>query len=507
MGTSKEPNYPPIKRLVGVTPAENYLGYLCDRTFLSLWSYPTVYRDQKADAHGTGKEICDLLVLFGDDIVIFSDKHCQFPNTGKLDLDWRRWVRPAIFKSAVQVWGAERWIRSFPNRIFLDRSCTQSFPLGLPDMARAQFHLIVVAHDVAKQCKAELGGSGSLMINMDVKGECAHTMPFMIGDLNPKKTFVHVLDDTSLNIVMQTLDTVSDFTAYLRKKEAFLRSGKHIFAAGEEELLASYLKAMNPNNEHDFVFPDDLDGIALAEGQWEEFRKNPQHLAQIEANEISYVWDRLIEKFNSHALNGTQFHCSPPRFNATERILHFLAREPRTNRRLLGKAIIEILQKTPLNKRMLRVLKPSSPSDPYYVFLLFPVSKNHSYEENRTARLNFLEACCRVVKLQFQDALDIVGIATETGMSEEKRSEDAVYLDARYWNEELEREAKQTQQDLKILVNVTNRSFYEREYPLVSTSPMVLPIPKNPRNKPCPCGSGKKYKKCHGSRGGADIDL
>jgi uncharacterized protein YchJ len=28
---------------------------------------------------------------------------------------------------------------------------------------------------------------------------------------------------------------------------------------------------------------------------------------------------------------------------------------------------------------------------------------------------------------------------------------------------------------------------------------MARPEPgTNPRNKPCPCGSGKKYKKCHG---------
>lgn len=36
----------PIQRVEGVTPAERYLSYLCDRSFLSLWSYAGVYRDQ-----------------------------------------------------------------------------------------------------------------------------------------------------------------------------------------------------------------------------------------------------------------------------------------------------------------------------------------------------------------------------------------------------------------------------------------------------------------------------
>jgi uncharacterized protein YecA (UPF0149 family) len=29
--------------------------------------------------------------------------------------------------------------------------------------------------------------------------------------------------------------------------------------------------------------------------------------------------------------------------------------------------------------------------------------------------------------------------------------------------------------------------------------------PKVGRNDPCPCGSGKKYKKCHGGSSGEDV--
>jgi hypothetical protein len=29
--------------------------------------------------------------------------------------------------------------------------------------------------------------------------------------------------------------------------------------------------------------------------------------------------------------------------------------------------------------------------------------------------------------------------------------------------------------------------------------------PKVGRNDPCPCGSGKKYKKCHGAREGDEV--
>jgi hypothetical protein len=169
-----------LQRADGVTQAERYLKRLCDRSFLSLWSYPGVYRDQGHGAKGgDGKEVCDLLVVFQDHVIIFSDKDCAFPETGNLELDWSRWYKRAVLKSAEQLWGAERWIKSYPGRLFLDRACTQQFPIDLPDPATAKFHRIVVAHDASRRCGEELGGSGSLMIAPDVVG-AAHTTSDMI---------------------------------------------------------------------------------------------------------------------------------------------------------------------------------------------------------------------------------------------------------------------------------------------------------------------------------------
>src|SRR6266849_2272489 len=125
----------------GVTATERYLARLCKRTFLSLWSYPVVFRDQgRSTGIGDGKEVCDLLVVFENHIIIFSDKDCRFADTGNLEIDWSRWYKKAILKSAEQVWGAERWIRKFPNRLFLDRRCTAHFPISLPDPSHAIFH-------------------------------------------------------------------------------------------------------------------------------------------------------------------------------------------------------------------------------------------------------------------------------------------------------------------------------------------------------------------------------
>jgi len=96
----------------GVNASERYLKQLGDRTFLSLWSHANVHRDQ-----GGGKEVADLLVVFGNHVLIFSDKECAFPDTGDLDRDWARWYRRAIRNSAKQIWGAEQWIKAHPGRL------------------------------------------------------------------------------------------------------------------------------------------------------------------------------------------------------------------------------------------------------------------------------------------------------------------------------------------------------------------------------------------------------
>jgi len=490
----------PVIRGVGVTPSEQYVAGLCERTFLSLWSYPGIYRDQRIAERSEGKELADLIVVFENDIIIFSDKRCGYPETGNAELDWSRWFRKAIDAGARQAWGAERWLRAHPDRLFLDRACAQAFPYDLPEPAKARFHIIVVAHEVAAACAATIGGSGSLMIRSDLRGLTNHTIPFTVGDLDTGRTFVHVFDDTSLDIVMRTVDTIADFVAYLTKKASFLRSGRDVFAAGEEELLAWYLKHANASGEHDFLFPPEVNGsIGLLEGGWLEFQTNPQRLAQIEHDEVSYFWDRMIEEFNKHALNGTQYKVSSGAFRDSERTFRFLARECRTRRRMLSAAWMRMLSNTSAKQDRRRFMTPSCAGDPYYVFLLAAQQDFLTYEEYREYRGAHLEACIRVLKLLYPDALDIVGIAMDSGLETPNRSEDAMYFDARNWNDADQRDAQEVQEKFRIFIEP--KPVYERvsEYPAVTVDGrLVHPVPRNPRNRPCPCGSGVKYKKCHG---------
>lgn len=112
-----------VFKSAGSTPSERLLTKLCEQSFLGFSSYANTYHDQ-----GGPKELCDLLVIYGNHIILFSDKSCAFPDSGQLNVDWSRWFRKAIMESAKQVRGAERWLKEHPDRVFVDHKCAQRLP-------------------------------------------------------------------------------------------------------------------------------------------------------------------------------------------------------------------------------------------------------------------------------------------------------------------------------------------------------------------------------------------
>lgn len=446
-----------ITKNTGLNKSEEYLAKLCNKTFLSLWSYPNLYRAK-------GKELSDLFVVFGNHILIFSDKSCKYPETTNYELNWSRWFRRTVEKSAKQLWRAEQWIKQHPENVFLDKKCKESFPFDI-NAQKAKIHLILVAHGVSGACKKYFGsGNGSLIIENDIKGITSHTIPFFIGDINPSKTFIHVLDDTTLDIVMSTLDTIFDLVSYFSKKEILLRSDKVILVTGEEDLLPSYLTKIK-DGVHDFDFPTDLDRIAIVEGAWDNFCNNPQRKAQLKEDKISYFWDALIEQFNINALAGTQYTVSAGGIKDSEKVMRFFASEPRFKRRILSKAILGLVEKTSGNICGRRFSIPLNKDDPYYVFVAFPKKEGQTEKEYRSFRGEYLKACCMVLRGVYQQAKDIIGFATESGKELRGRSEDAIYLDGRHWNEKMQKEADELKMKLGILTDPTFYKIHDKEFP------------------------------------------
>lgn len=489
----------PVIKSESSNASESFLRRLCENNFLSLWSYPRVFRDQGKTNSGDGKELCDLLVVCGEDIIIFSDKYCKFQTDKDVQVAWNRWFNKTVANSAKQAWGAERWIRSYPERVFLDSKCTKPLPIDIEITSKTKFHLIVVAHGVSEHVERIMGESGSMMIQSDLKGINSHTIPFTIGDLDSTKSFVHVLDDLSLITLMGMRDTVTDFVQYIKKKEDLIRNKPYkFFSTGEEELLGVYLTSINENNEHDFIFPvkdsaQDPDAIFLGPGPWENFINSEAYKSKLESDKVSYIWDALIEKIGYHALTGTQYRTNPDGIRGTEKVARFMALEPRHERRALSRSWKDMFEKTSPTQRRLRVHLAKTSDEPTYIFVLFPVPPdklNMSEDEYRTMRANYLHAVCMVARKEHPQLTHVVAIATESGEMNIKRSEDFGYFDATEWNEEMEKEAESLQKDLGILVKPEPIHVHISEYP------SLVENKKHGRNDPCPCGSGKKYKKC-----------
>lgn len=461
--------------LPGVTPSERYLGQLARRSFLTLWSYTNLFTNEGQKNGGDGKELCDLLIVFDNYILLFSDKHCNYPEHQDIKIAWSRWYKRAVQKSVNQLLGAESWLRRFPDRVFLDSHCTRPFPLPIPDIKNACFHRIAVTRGAYTKCREFFGGrsTGSLMIDTCVYGADHFSKPFTIGHVAPQKGYIHVLDELTLNVVLREMDTITDFISYLQKKEALLTKPEcTVLATGEEQLVAMYQTGLNKNSEHDFPeIPDHIKGLFIDEGQWEEFIRNPQYLAKKEADRVSYVWDNLIEHFikGSNRATGTNMRDN-------ELALRVMASEPRMRRRQLATQLLDVLrQKVEPGKRLTRLGISDYFPDNAYVFLILPCPDFvKSYEEYREGRKAMLLACCKVAKLRAPKAKRIVGMATEPGGTK-GASEDLLLLETNGdgWTVEHAKEAKELQEKLCILKNEST-TYYEtrdKEYPNVDPTP------------------------------------
>jgi hypothetical protein len=103
----------------GINDSERVLTRLCRKSFLRLWSQTNVFTDEGfKNGKGSTKELCDALVVFGDEVIVFSDKHIAFQADKDISVAWPRWYKRAIRDSCKQLQGARSWLQRFPDRTF-----------------------------------------------------------------------------------------------------------------------------------------------------------------------------------------------------------------------------------------------------------------------------------------------------------------------------------------------------------------------------------------------------
>jgi hypothetical protein len=395
-----------------INKSEEFVHQVCRRSFLSVWSYAN------PQGKNSSKELCDILVVCDPHIIIISVKEIAPTESGNPKTDWDRWRRKAIEASVNQIYGAERFIET---TTCVTKSDGQK-GLVFPDLKARLIHRVSIA----------FGGQGK--------------MPISFGDFG--KGFVHVFDEISFGVLLENLDTIQDFVNYLSAKESLYKSGvETVIEGGEEDLLAIYL-------HNGRAFPKG-DLLAITGNLWDQFKTKPEFIAQQREDEISYVWDRLIETVGADLLNGDiEFGQS---LQESEICIRTMANEDRFSRRLLGKAFLEFMSLAAQSKVRSRCMP--APSGVVYVFLALP------HGEDRKFRLAELGSRCFVARHKNPKAQIVVGLATERPGSGTGFSIDLVYFEKEIWTEEDQKKAEHIQSELGFFSNPEVKNYGEDEYP------------------------------------------
>lgn len=399
-------------------PSEELVFGHCRRLYFPLWSYlnPLCH---------DGPELCDVLVAFGDHILVISVKRVEFdPDAADPAVAAERWRRRAIEKSVRQALGAKHYLLKQGRYEVRARGLTS--PVVIEDVASKRIHCISVS----------LGSKGWIPFDPAPAGEKP-------GDL------VHIFTEESLDILLNELSTIDDFTSYLREKEDFLTRTQALLLHSELDLLALYIRGNRK-------LPDWSDQrlAVLDEGHWEALVKQPEYQERLRRDQVSELWDLTIADLIKHQVGNT--YIAGTGKETMEPLLRHLASENRFSRRFLSKAVFGVLQDSTKRARMTMSLDGN-----LYVFMR--VGRDEPQERVAAE----LAARCTVAigMMQGQSkVLRAVGLATQPIDGNPMRYHVAMMRWYPAWTPELQSEMEQLQA-MGIFKSPKLARAYESEYP------------------------------------------
>lgn len=384
--------------------AEQLIQELAERTFLTDWCYANPRLPD-------GKELCDLLVVFDTTAIIWQIKDLDVNKEGAFrasDLE----------KNLRQLSGARRQLFDLKTKVKLSnpRRGTETLdPAKIKD-----FHLISVI----------LGRSDRVALHPmrfleEIKGHLAH---------------VFVLNFTEL--ILNELDTVSDFCEYLRALESIARDARMVLNGGEEELLAHYLA-----KGRTFQWLDPANVNFVHDGAWDAVKKSEGYLHWKRENEVSYFWDQLIDMAHEGSREEPQY----------ERVARELARSNRFDRRLLAKTFIDGHEKAHNERRnnVYRRVFDFGGLTYCFVYMHNPLKP--------AVRKNLLGHTCFVARGKFPTNTKVLGAATEMRL-DLGHTFDFCLLQKDDWTADDQRRVEEIQDKFGIFLNPQMTTFNEEQY-------------------------------------------
>lgn len=380
--------------------AEEIVQYLAEKTFFADWCYKNPILEN-------GKELCDLLVVFGETAIIYQIKNL------KLD-EKSRYKKGEVDKNLRQLVGAKRTLFTLNKTIELSN----------PNRGKEAFN--------PKSIKEIF-----LISALVGKGE---DYSYSLEEF--KKLTIHVFDREFTQVSLNELDTIKDFIDYLRAKERLIKNGKEIMiVGGEKELLAFYLM-----NDRSFNRFDKSTMIILEEGAWKNLQRKPEYRAKKLLDEISYGWDAIISR--AHETRVPEY----------ERIAREMARLNRFERRYFSKGFVEAHMKAHKDEQNNNFRRIIVGEDSTYCFLFM------DDPEPRDRRKAFLSAICFIARGKYKKNKRVLGIATEMKIRP-RSSYDFCLLDKPTWNRKDQKEMEKLQKETGIFANPEINIVHEDEYP------------------------------------------
>jgi hypothetical protein len=453
----------------GVTPTEQLLADLCEKSFLKLWSYPNPIKEDH-------DELCDLLAVFENQVFIFFDRESrQFGNSDKDPMvNWCRWKKKVIDDQIRTAHGAERYIKS-GRPVFLDNNLEVPFPINIQPNEMI-IHKIIIAHGAKEACKEFSNDNvyGSLGISYgNIKTQRPLLLPFMIHI--DRENPVHVFDSFNLPIIFGELDTFFDFSSYLEAKIDAIKSLDGLAYCGEEDLLGHYYLNFDESKKKHFIgLPkENYNCLMIGEGEWKDFKELEIYKNKKLADEVSYLWDDIIQKTCQNELNGTLLGSSILLHGKSA--IHEMAKDPRFMRRALSEQMIKAIRNFPEStQRIMRNLSfmPSYYSEKGYVFLQLKVDGITDYEnEYRPRRQALLEIACGAAKNKFDHLKMVIGIAIDAPKYSNKEAEDFILMDCSDWPDNLKEHYEQANMGFGFFKSGIPQKRTVTEFPIGKSSP------------------------------------
>lgn len=411
-----------------------------------MWSYENPFYQR-------GKELCDILVVFGDDVIVISDKLIKFKTHEDPVVCWHRWYKKAVHQSVGQLVGAKNKIKRMSNSVFTDAELTIPLPLKLPPPNRMRIHLLAVANgsDDAYELFPDRP-------NLRIDTQCRDgSKPMTVGTFSEDGNFVHVASRAAVDALFECFDTTRDFIDYLERKQAALQSTDW-FIDGEENLIASYMLSQPGNRPYSIPttkFPL-ISNARFVENQiWATYKSSPIKVIRANNQNRSRTIDNIIEHIADEYLRNKLIIGQQESLSYHEEAFRLLAAESRLSRQLIALSLYEILDE-PADTFWGSIIESVDYPGIFFVWLVypeFPVDVTDSKLES--ILLDQLSKYISVTRSKFTHARRVFGICLPR-RNNSRTSMLFRILDGEDWTEEQQEHAEYISKKEGIFNNIVS---------------------------------------------------